>query len=266
MEEFEIELKKSTINELEDTLEGLLDILSPENLNNLDLDAVFRAAHSIKGNSKAADFHSIASVTHKLEDLLLEKKNSDTSVSDAFIDLLLEFTDKIQSSIEQLKSDISFTPLFEELEDRINSFEEPQEIEIKETIVDHSLSKLLLIDDDIDIYNTINKFLSDTFEIDYVSNAVQAIEDCKIEDYDLIICDYKMPVMNGQEFALYLRQGSSKNKETPMIFLTGHSPKLFNQKSIWEDVFFMDKPIKKKKLEYYSKCALKRKHISLKAS
>ncbi|GEM_PF-5776927 len=259
MEEFEIELKKSTINELEDTLEALLDILTLDRINQLDLDAVFRAAHSLKGNSKAAEFDTIASVTHKLEDLLLVKKNSEASISETFLDLLLEFTDTLQRSIEKLKLDLSYIPTFNELEHKINSFEETETEEIKESSMNNSLRKLLLIDDDIDIYNTINTFLSDTFEIDYVSNAVQAIEDCKIEDYDLIICDYKMPVMNGQEFALYLRQGSSKNKETPMIFLTAFTPKLFSQKSIWEDVFFMSKPIKKKKLRYYAKCALQRK-------
>lgn len=263
MEEFEIELKKSTLNELEDTLEVLLDLLNPNNFDTLDIDAVFRAAHSIKGNSKAADFHSIASVTHKLEDLLLKKKNNSKSISETFFDLLLEFTDKLQSTIEILKSDISFTPIFDELEDKIHSYAEP---ESKDYSQSKTFKKLLLIDDDIDIYNTINKFLSDIFEIDYVSNAVQAIEDCKVEDYDLIICDYKMPVMNGQEFALYLRQGSSKNKSTPMIFLTAFTPKLFNEKSIWEDVFFMNKPIDKKKLKYYAKCALQNKATYSKAS
>ncbi|PIK13794.1 response regulator [Halobacteriovorax sp. JY17] len=260
MEEFEIELKQSTLNELEDTMNELIDLLRPENFKSLDIDAIFRSAHSLKGNSKAADFHTIASVTHSMEDLLIKKKNEEQKVSESFFDLLLTFSDQIQSSIEELKKDITLMPDFDDLEEKINSFTEDSSFEKS------SLRKLLLVDDDIDIYNIVSKYLGENFEIDYVSNAVQAIEDCKIQDYDLIICDYKMPVMNGQEFALYLRQGSSRNKLTPMIFLTAFSPKLFSQKSIWENVFFMDKPIKKKKLKYYATCALQQIHQDLRAS
>ncbi|ATH08919.1 hypothetical protein BIY24_13470 [Halobacteriovorax marinus] len=267
MDEFEIELKQSTLNELEDTLSDLIDYLQSNEFHLLDLDELFRAAHSLKGNSKAADFDSIAKVTHQLEDLLINRKDSSKEMTSKFYDLLLTYSEHIQSSIEQLKGDISLMPNLDELQNQIESFEDSTTEESSpKKAEDKGLRKLLLVDDDIDIYTIVNKYLNDKFEIDYVSNAVQAIEDCKLEDYDLIICDYKMPVMNGQEFALYLRQGSSKNKETPMIFLTAFSPKLFNQKSIWEEVFFMDKPIQKKKLQYYAKCALQSSYIKEKAS
>ena len=270
MEEFEVELKKSTLDELEDTLIELTESLDTKNIASIELDAIFRSAHSIKGNSKAADFDSISNITHLMEDLLIKKKNSESDVSESFYRLLLSFTDQLQNTIELLKKDISHMPNFDDLEEEIISFEEtnsePKYKEASTETNENEYKKLLLIDDDIDIYNIISKFLAHSFEIDYVSSAVQAIEDCKIEDYDLIICDYKMPVMNGQEFALYLRQGSSKNKETPMIFLTSYSPKLFNQKSIWEDVYFMDKPIDIRRLKYYSKCALVKSDTKMKAS
>lgn len=263
MEDFELEIKKSTLNELEDTCDEFINILHTDLIAEIDIDALFRMAHNLKGNSKAADFTSISTATHALEDLLIKKKDNHESISESFYELLMTYSESIQEALESHKKDISYMPNLDELEIEIKSFNEEK---INKKSEESRLKKMLLIDDDIDIYNIVNKYVSDSFEIDYVSNAVQAIEDCKLQDYDLIICDYKMPVMNGQEFALYLRQGSSKNKETPMIFLTGHKPELFNQKSIWEDVFFMDKPIKKKKLEYYSKCALKRKLTSLKAS
>ena len=270
MEEFEIELKKSTLDELEDTLIELTESLNTNNIASIELDAIFRSAHSIKGNSKAADFNSISHITHLLEDLLIKKKNTESDVSESFYRLLLNFSDQLQNTIELLKKDISYTPNFDDLEGEIMSFEEtdlePKYKKVSSKTNEKEYKKLLLIDDDIDIYNIVSKFLSSSFEIDYVSSAVQAIEDCKIEDYDLIVCDYKMPVMNGQEFALYLRQGSSKNKETPMIFLTSYSPKLFNQKSVWEGVYFMDKPIDIRRLKYYSRCALMKSDFNLKAS
>jgi len=50
-------------------------------------------------------------------------------------------------------------------------------------------------------------------------NGVDALEKIKAEDFDVIITDWNMPEMNGQELVEHLRQ-QDKYKTTPILMIT----------------------------------------------
>ncbi len=65
-------------------------------------------------------------------------------------------------------------------------------------------------------------------EFDQVENGREAIEAIQKENYDLVLMDIEMPVMNGLETTKYIREELPypKNK-TFVVALTAHNPQLF---------------------------------------
>ncbi|MDX1590101.1 MAG: chemotaxis protein CheA, partial [Oleiphilaceae bacterium] len=67
------------------------------------LNAVFRAAHSIKGSSGVFGFTTVASFTHHLETMLDRLRNHELSMGQAMTDLILESVDVIRAMAEALE-------------------------------------------------------------------------------------------------------------------------------------------------------------------
>ncbi|WP_029921477.1 chemotaxis protein CheA [Nevskia soli] len=61
------------------------------------VNAVFRAAHSIKGGAATFGFAAIASFTHHMETLLDQMRSGTRAISDPAVDLLLRATDALRS-------------------------------------------------------------------------------------------------------------------------------------------------------------------------
>lgn len=81
--------------------------------------------------------------------------------------------------------------------------------------------KLLIVDD-----NPINqKFLfytlKKTFEIEFASNGLEAVNMLNGSCFDVVIMDLMMPVMDGAEATHHIRESTLyNNKRIPIIFLT----------------------------------------------
>ena len=84
------------------------------------------------------------------------------------------------------------------------------------------MSKILIIEDEAAIRRVLNKILSEESEIYQVEDAedgLQGLEKIKNNDYDLVLCDIKMPKMDGIE----LLEAVKKIKpEIPMVMISGH--------------------------------------------
>ena len=81
--------------------------------------------------------------------------------------------------------------------------------------------KLLVVDD-----NPINqKFLfyslKKIFEIEFASNGLEAVNILDNNYFDVVLMDFMMPIMNGAEATLHIRESDHhRNKYIPIIFLT----------------------------------------------
>jgi CheY-like chemotaxis protein len=65
-------------------------------------------------------------------------------------------------------------------------------------------------------------------EFDQVENGKEAIDAFNEFDYDLILMDIEMPVMNGLETTKFIREQMPHPKNRVMIVaLTAHNPQLF---------------------------------------
>jgi two-component system chemotaxis sensor kinase CheA len=78
-----------------------LDLVSPEDD---DLNAIFRAAHSIKGSSGTFGFTDMADVTHDLETLLDRIRKHEIAIDAGMIDAFLESRDVLKEQLEAHRS------------------------------------------------------------------------------------------------------------------------------------------------------------------
>lgn len=84
------------------------------------------------------------------------------------------------------------------------------------------MSKILIIEDEAAIRRVLNKILSeenDTYQVEEAEDGLIGMEKIKNTDYDLILCDIKMPKMDGVE----VLEATKKIKpEIPMVMISGH--------------------------------------------
>ena len=84
------------------------------------------------------------------------------------------------------------------------------------------MTKILIIEDEEPIRRVLKKILSEennNFELFEAEDGKQGINLILEEDYDLILCDIKMPKIDGLEV---LETARNKGVTTPFIMLTGH--------------------------------------------
>ena len=84
------------------------------------------------------------------------------------------------------------------------------------------MSKILVIEDEAAIRRVLVKILSeenDTYEVDEAEDGLAGIDKIKKDDYDLILCDIKMPKMDGVEV---LEAVKKIKPEIPMVMISGH--------------------------------------------
>ena len=84
------------------------------------------------------------------------------------------------------------------------------------------MSKILIIEDEEPIRRVLVRILSDedsSFEIQEASDGKKGIDLIKKESFDLVLCDIKMPKLDGIEL---LQRTRKTNTSLPFIMLTGH--------------------------------------------
>ncbi len=84
------------------------------------------------------------------------------------------------------------------------------------------MSKILIIEDEAAIRRVLTKILSEeneSYKVEEAEDGLQGIEKVKNEDYDLILCDIKMPKMDGVEV---LEAVKKIKPEIPMVMISGH--------------------------------------------
>lgn len=84
------------------------------------------------------------------------------------------------------------------------------------------MSKILIIEDEAAIRRVLVKILSEenkAYEVFEAEDGLQGIEMIKNQDFDLVLCDIKMPKMDGVEV---LEAAKKIKPEIPIVMISGH--------------------------------------------
>ena len=84
------------------------------------------------------------------------------------------------------------------------------------------MSKILIIEDEAAIRRVLTKIISeesDTYQVEEAEDGLHGIEKIKDNDYDLVLCDIKMPKMDGVEV---LEKAKKIKPEIPFVMISGH--------------------------------------------
>ena len=82
------------------------------------------------------------------------------------------------------------------------------------------MPSILIIDDEKSIRKTLNEILSfEGYKIDEASDGEEGLKKFKDKSYDIVLCDIKMPKLDGIEF---LEKAKEINDEVPIIIISGH--------------------------------------------
>ncbi|WP_299674948.1 sigma-54 dependent transcriptional regulator [uncultured Tenacibaculum sp.] len=84
------------------------------------------------------------------------------------------------------------------------------------------MSKILIIEDEAAIRRVLKKIISeenDSYQVEEAEDGLAGIELIKNNDYDLVLCDIKMPKMDGVEV---LEKAKKIKPEIPMVMISGH--------------------------------------------
>ncbi|HPF51694.1 MAG TPA: sigma-54 dependent transcriptional regulator [Draconibacterium sp.] len=104
------------------------------------------------------------------------------------------------------------------------------------------MSKILVVDDERSIRNTLKDILEyEKYEVDLAEDGQKALEKVGSAEYDIILCDIKMPGLDGIEV---LERLSELTPDTPVVMISGHGNIDTAVESIKKGAFdYIEKPL-----------------------
>src|SRR5437868_9059903 len=82
------------------------------------------------------------------------------------------------------------------------------------------MADILIIDDEKAIRKTLSEILSfEGYKIDEAGDGEDGLKKFKEKNYDVVLCDIKMPKIDGIEF---LQKAGEANADVPIIMISGH--------------------------------------------
>lgn len=82
------------------------------------------------------------------------------------------------------------------------------------------MPKILIIDDEKAIRNTLRDILAyEKFDVDEAADGAEGLKKVEAQDYDVVLCDIKMPKMDGMEL---LAKILAAKPDVPVVMISGH--------------------------------------------
>jgi len=172
-----------------------------------------RETHSLKGAAANLSIPDVQTASKLLEAALKEETQDDTDT------LIQELERKLLKSFDAIDSLV---------EPEVRECAAPSEINGDET---DAKTKILLTEDNPINQQVIIEVLSggnNCFEIDTANNGKEALAAMSKKDYDLILMDIQMPVMDGLTAAKAIRE-NDENSTIPIIAVTAHAMKGYRE-------------------------------------
>ncbi len=83
------------------------------------------------------------------------------------------------------------------------------------------MSRILVIDDDVDMCLLLKRFLTKNgYEVALAHNGKKALEELENNQPDLVLCDFRLEDFDGKELLIKIKE---KYPQTPVIIVTGYS-------------------------------------------
>jgi len=111
----------SESEQMVDNLESNILAIETDPNNHDAIDEIFRAAHTLKGNSATVEFMEIAHFAHTMEDLLDEVRSDKVKVTEDVVDTLLTALDVIKAMLEERTNGSVYSESVDEITNKIKA-------------------------------------------------------------------------------------------------------------------------------------------------
>lgn len=106
------------------------------------------------------------------------------------------------------------------------------------------MKKIMIVDDELDIIDVLKRYLNKTKKVEVVINSDSqiALNSIKKENYDLVLTDIMMPIMDGMDLLKSIKEASPSTK---VVLMTAYSTQRKKEQS--EDLCadgYIEKPFK----------------------
>lgn len=109
-------------------------------------------------------------------------------------------------------------------------------------------AKVMVVDDDAGTLRNIKSLLSDMYDVVVANSGRKALEIIGMENPDIILLDYEMPLMKGPETMRHIREKRGF-ENIPVVFLTGVNDRAQITAALaMKPTGYLLKPVNKEKL------------------
>lgn len=128
-------------------------------------------------------------------------------------------------------------------------------------LMNHSVNRVLAIDDDMPFLNSLKELLRfENYLVDTYQNPSAALEAVQSNDYDCILLDVKMPGMDGIEM---LKRLNGQKSKVPVIMISGQSTIRIAVEAIKKGAYdFIEKPLEPERLFVALKNAIEKNTLA----
>lgn len=122
------------------------------------------------------------------------------------------------------------------------------------------MAKILVIDDEKPIRNTLQEILEyEDHQVEIASDGFEGLEKAKESKYDIILCDIKMPNMDGIEV---LEKLEDVSPDVPVVMISGHGSVETAVEALKKGAYdFIEKPLELNRLLVTIRNALEKKDL-----
>ncbi len=123
------------------------------------------------------------------------------------------------------------------------------DIDLDDSLSDNvTKAKVMVVDDDAGTLRNIKSLLSDMYDVVVANSGRKALEIIGMENPDIILLDYEMPLMKGPETMRHIREKRGF-ENIPIVFLTGVNDRAQITAALaMKPTGYLLKPVNKEKL------------------